>query len=309
MPALGRLFITPADLERKVSIRYRSAGQLTDVVGKLINWQDEKFTVLNKHDKEVSVAALEIVAAKVVAPEVSAAWVQSMALRVWQAKETEQLGDWVLQATGGATSRVNSALLVGLPSESVDVSLQKVIDWYQAKDLTPLVHLSSPGIFDTNLKKLDFKETHLIDFLTKKAASTKPEIEFIVEDSLSSEWLRAVNQNNGEGRKVDDFTLKSGDFVRYLSLQTDGKISGTARIAAESGFALVTNLWVSEANRNQKIAQNLMQAVEYLAVSVGIEQVWLQVLHSNLAAQNLYRKIGYQTHHQYRYWAYSPERH
>jgi N-acetylglutamate synthase len=309
MPALGRLFITPADIGRKVSIRYRSAGQLTDVVGELINWQDEKFTVLNKHNTEVSVAAVEIVAAKVVAPEVSAAWVQSMALRVWQAKETEQLGDWVLQATGGATSRVNSALLVGLPSDNIDTSLQKVIDWYQVRDLTPLVHLSSPGIFDNNLKKLSFEQTHLIDFLSKKTAKLAPGFDFTVEDNLSSSWLQAVNQNNGEGRKVDDFTLKSGDFVRYLSLIIDGKISATARIAAESGFALVTNLWVSESIRNQKIAQNLMQAVEYLAADVGIDRIWLQVLHSNLAAQNLYKKIGYQIHHQYRYWAYSPKRH
>lgn len=309
MPALGRLFITPADLGRKVSIRYRSGDQLTDVLGTLINWQDEKFTVLNKHNHEVSVTALDIVAAKVVAPEVSAAWVQSMALRLWQAKDSEQIGDWVLQATGGATSRVNSALLVGLPDNEVDLSLQKVINWYQKRDLMPLVHLSSPGIFDTNLKKLDFKKTHLIDFLTKKTADIKPEIDFIIENSLSSEWLATVNQNNGEGRKVDDFTLKSGDFVRFISLKQANKICATVRISAEAGFALVTNLWVSESLRNQKIAQNLMAAVEQLAASVGLDKIWLQVLHTNQPAQNLYKKIGYQLHHQYRYWAYTTDRH
>jgi ribosomal protein S18 acetylase RimI-like enzyme len=307
MPALGRLFITPADLGRKISIRYHSDGQLTDVVGTLVKWQDEKFTVLNKHKAEVSVAALDIFAAKVVAPEVSAAWVQSMALKVWQAKEVENLGDWVLQATGGATSRVNSALLVGLPNESVEISLEKIINWYQARDLTPLVHLSSPGIFDTTLKSFNFKKTYLIDFLTKKADSIKPVIDFTIEEDLSSEWLQVVNQNNGEGRKVDDFTLKSGDFVRFISLKQDGKICATARLAAESGFALVTNLWVSESLRNQKIAQNLMQAVELLATSVNLDQIWLQVLRTNKPAQNLYKKIGYQLHHQYRYWAYSTD--
>lgn len=305
MPALGRLFITPADINKRVTIRYWSDGALTDVLGTLVKYQNGKFTVFTKHEHEVSVPFLKIVAAKVVAPEIGASWVEAMATKVWGATETQLLGDWILQAAGGGASRVNSCLMVGLPNQADPaLAIKELINWYQVRNLTPLAQISLPGIYDEYLTKAGFEKIYLIDFLTKLITKAEVNMDFETTPDLSDEWLRVVNQNNGEKRQVDPVTLNSGSFVRFFSFKKADEILATARLAITDGFALVTNLWVSENLRNQGVAQQLMQCVENLAIDAKIDQIWLQVLHSNQPAQALYKKIGYELHHQYCYWAY-----
>jgi len=308
MPALGRLFVTPADLGRKVSIRYLDEAQLTDVLGQLVDWKPGWFLVKNKHDDLIKVPTSQIVASKVVPPAAAAGWVLSMALKVWRASETEAMGDWTLQATGGGTARVNSCLLVGQPNVPVVNALQKIVTWYQEKNLVPLVHLSAPGVFDEDLKNFGFKKTYLIDFLSKENVTASVTFEFLVEDSLSNAWLEAVNKNNGEGRRLDAVTLAGGEIVKFISLFKDDEIIATARWAIAEDFALVTNLWVAENHRQKSIASEMMKLIENLALNIGVKRTWLQVLSTNQAAQRLYQKIGYQRHHQYQYWAYKPER-
>jgi N-acetylglutamate synthase len=308
MPALGRLFVTPADLGRKVSIRYLDHSQLTDALGQLVDWKPGWFFVKNKRDELIKIPISQIVASKVVAPEASAGWVLSMALRVWRASEVESLGDWTLQATGGGTARVNSCLIVGLANIPVANALQKVVSWYQAKNLDPLVHLPAPGVFDEDLKNFGFTKTYLIDFLSKENVSSSIALDFLVEDSLSNAWFEAVNRNNGEGRKVDAITLESGEVTKFISLISNDEIIATARLAVVENFALVTNLWVSQSHRQKSIASEIMKLIENLALEIGVKRTWLQVLNTNRAAQNLYQKIGYQKHHQYQYWAFKSER-
>lgn len=304
MPTLGRLFVTPADLGRKVSIRYLNQSQLTDALGQLVDWKAGCFFLKNKRDELIEIPFSQIVASKVVAPEVSAAWVQSMALKGWRASQVEALGDWKLQAASGGTARVNSCLLVGLPNILISDALQKVVTWYQEKNIKPLVQLSAPGVFDEDLIKFGFKKTYLIDFLFKETAKSSIALEFLIEDTLSSTWLAVVNENIGKGRKVDAVTLESGEITKFISLASDSKIIATARLTVTEGFGLITNLWVAKLHRKKSIASEITKLSENLAFQVGLKRIWLQVLSTNLAAQNLYRKIGYQRHHQYQYWAY-----
>lgn len=308
MPALGRIFVTPADLGRKVSIRYLLAGVPTDALGILQDWQNGFFFVQTKSLAIKKVPLLNIIAAKVIAPEVSAAWVAAKALQVWRASETQNLGDWILQATGGGTARVNSCLLVGLPNAPIAKSLGEVVAWYQARKQTPLAHLSAPGAFDHELALAGFEKTHLIDFLVKDVVRQRNQMDFAIEDELSERWLNTVNTNNGENRRIDRLTLESGDWVRFLSLQEGGEIIATARIAGVEDFALVTNLFVTEQHRGSGIGQEIMLAVENIAFEFNLKQLWLQVLHTNQAAQNLYHKLQYRHHHQYQYWAYLQNR-
>ena len=308
MPALGRIYVTPADLGRKVSIRHLVAGVPTDALGELIDWRDENFYVKSKAQIIKAVPFKNIIAAKVVAPEFSAAWVLTKALEVWRAKESENLGDWILQSTGGGAARVNSCLLVGQPNKSIEESLAELIAWYHARELTPIAHLSAPGVFDRALLKCGFEKTHLIDFLYKDVIPAQVEMNFVVESRLSESWFTAVNKNYGPDRSVERFTLESGSWVRFLSLEKFGTIVATARIAGVEDFALITNLYVDETHRGLGIGQELMKAVENIAFEFKMKKIWLQVMHTNQEAQNLYKKLGYLLHHRYQYWAYLQSR-
>lgn len=308
MPALGQIFLTPADIGRKVSIRYLVNGAATDALGTLLDWQAGVCFVATKTNSIKEVPYKNVIAAKVVAPDVSAAWVQAQALKVWRAQETQKLGDWVLQSSGGATARVNSCLLVGLPKTSIEKSLAEVISWYQERKLTPLVHLSAPGAFDQELAKIGFEKTHLIDFLFKSVTQQQVEINFEIDNTLTEPWLGAIRKNYGDERRIESYTLESGDWVRFLSLREHNEIVATARISGVQDFALVTNLFVNESHRGLGIAQSLMKTIEIIASEFKMKHLWLQVMHSNQPAKKLYKKLQFQPHHQYQYWAYSQNR-
>lgn len=304
MPALGRILVTPADLGRKVSLRYLANNQPTDALGELVGFLDARFLVKTKLNQIKEVNIQNLIAAKVVPPERSAAWVEENALQVWQAHETQTLGDWYLQASGGQSTRVNSCLLVGMPNQEISQGLKSVIEWYQKRELIPTVHLSAPGVFDQALEKAGFTKTRLINFMTKKVSKQKVESSIKISKDLQDDWFEAVNASTHDGRGVSRHTLQSGDWVRYLSVAVDQKIIATARIGAVKDFALITNLWVDPTFRQKGIAQNLMKELENQAFAEGIEQIWLQVLSTNQSAINLYEKLGFNLHHQYQYWAY-----
>ena len=53
----------------------------------------------------------------------------------WPAVEVERIGDWVLRAAGGFSARANSALLLGDPGAPWDEAVERVVAFYDRRDL------------------------------------------------------------------------------------------------------------------------------------------------------------------------------
>ena len=66
------------------------------------------------------VPEVDVVAAKVVPPELSAEAMQRVAEAGWPPFETAPLGEWTLRASGGLTGRANSVRVAGDPGARVD---------------------------------------------------------------------------------------------------------------------------------------------------------------------------------------------
>jgi hypothetical protein len=152
--ALLAVRIGPADAGRRVTVRRRlEDGQLSDVVGVLRSWSSDGVLVVEKRSGEqVAVRADDVVAAKVVAPELSADAMQKVAELGWPPAETEQLGDWVLRATGGITGRANSVRAAGDPGLPLDDALGAVVRWYSERGLPPMLQLPQPSPYDDRLE-------------------------------------------------------------------------------------------------------------------------------------------------------------
>ena len=60
---------------------------------------------------------------------------------LWQAPETEPLGEWRLRAAAGFTGRANSALPLGDPGLPLPEAVTEVEEWYRRRDLRPMIVL------------------------------------------------------------------------------------------------------------------------------------------------------------------------
>jgi hypothetical protein len=154
-PAAGRpaallaVRITPADAGRRVTVRHRIDGDLlTDVVGILRSWSDGILAVERRTGEVVAVPADDVVAAKVVAPELSAEAMQRVAEAGWPPFETAALGEWALRASDGLSGRANSVRVAGDPGLPAQDALERVSAWYAERGLPPILQLPEPSLWD-----------------------------------------------------------------------------------------------------------------------------------------------------------------
>ena len=142
--------LTSHDVGRRVSVRRRVEGGLTDVLGHLLDLSDAHLEVLSRGEV-LTLATADVTAAKVVppatprrgwkVPDVSPADMQRICWAGWPAREHERLGDWALRAHGGITGRANSAMAVGDPGTAVEDALARTSRWYADRALPPLLQL------------------------------------------------------------------------------------------------------------------------------------------------------------------------
>ena len=85
----------------------------------------------------------------------------------------------------------------------------------------------------------------------------------------------------------------------YCTLLRDGKAVACASTASEQGYALLQNVIVHPEFRGKGLGEKLCRAVIGKAREQGARYVYLQVVQTNEAAMNLYRKLGFRDSGEY----------
>ncbi len=88
--------------------------------------------------------------------------------------------------------------------------------------------------------------------------------------------------------------LKERDSSCFLVAKSEGRVVGYAGFWLIFDEAHITNLAVHPEYRKKKIGERLIRFLLKLAVSKGAKRATLEVRPSNLAAQNLYKKFGFE---------------
>ena len=309
MTAIGRLRISPADIGRRVSVRYLTEEGLSDVLGQLVSWSGDWPTgiikIRKKDDSFQDVISGKIIAAKVIEPEIGCLDLQRDSESTWVPLETESLGDWVLRFSGNESARANSCRLDGRPENSTDESLLKIIDWYKTKKAAAMVQSPKPGAFDEALARNNFVEAaHALYMIADTVESNQAQV--IIENELSSKWFDAVMAAETKSPRLSKELLVSGSYVRFASIVDEkNKIIATGRVSASQDLAMVTTVWVDENHRSKGLAKSIMLALSNEVFKIGHKIIALQVLKSNVPAVGLYESLGYQIHHDYAYYRYT----
>lgn len=320
--ALLAVRISPADVGRRVTVRHRvdhPGASLTDVVGRLVTWTGGTLRVERRDGSQVEVPERDVVAAKVVAPEVAAETMQAVAERGWPPFETEARGDWVLRWSDGVTGRANSVRVAGSPGVPLVDALETVARWYADRGAPALLQVPVPSAYDDALDAAGWsvaRRTVLRTGSTAEvlAAAEGPRpagVHVVRGHEPSAELLELVDP----GLDPEALTrILVGPAERVLVEVRDdaGALLGTGRASATGGvggsgrWAGVTSIATVPAARRRGIATLVMAELARWSLEHDCPRTYLQSLASNDAASALYERLGMPVHHAYVYRSPTP---
>ncbi|GIO40073.1 ribosomal-protein-alanine acetyltransferase [Paenibacillus antibioticophila] len=111
-----------------------------------------------------------------------------------------------------------------------------------------------------------------------------PDIMIIEHESFTLPWSEEAFRNE----------LTMNHFAKYLVMELDGQPIAYAGMWTIVDEAHITNIAVRTAYRGQGLGETLLLQLIQLAMEYRIERMTLEVRESNLVAQALYRKLGFE---------------
>ncbi|MFZ5849096.1 MAG: GNAT family N-acetyltransferase [Actinomycetota bacterium] len=330
-PGLG-----PHVLGQRVVVRRLVPGEtgpsggpaFVDVLGVLETWADGVATVRKEDGEVVRIKIADVVSGKPVPPRpsarlrVTAAVAERRALASWPARETEHLDDWVLRAADGFSSRANSVLAVGDPGLPLGPALARVVEFYRARGLPPLAQVVVDSDEHRDLAAAGWvgarpgEDDTLFQLASVSAArrsvrrSLPPVVPTVtVSSHVDAAWLADDERALSHGEAAVG-VLAGPVEVGLVSVRATGsdEVVAKGRVARGNGdepgdedWAGITNVWVSPDHRRQGLGTVVMSALLEWAAERGATTAYLQVRGDNPAAIAAYEKLGFTTHHAYRY--------
>jgi ribosomal protein S18 acetylase RimI-like enzyme len=240
----------------------------------------------------------------------------------WPPLERARLGGWLLRAGAGFTGRANSVLPLGSPGVSLSDAIEHCEGWYDERGLRRLFVLFGPAGFSVEddllgreLLARGYEPFNNTTVLTAPVRALPAEVphpsgaRVRLASTPSPQWWEAWAALDGRTGSAGSEPAAAGVVMSgspdqlFASLEVDGVVTGVVRVAFAQGWAGVFALHVSPEHRRTGVAVQLMGAVADASRSRGIRSVYLQVLMASSPARSLYERLGFSTHHEYRYLA------
>ena len=330
----------------RVVVRHRldapdplSGATLTDVVGRLLDSDEDGLVVLTRRG-EVRVRRSLVIAAKEIPPTPSRRGAPHRALSVealqrvmvgaWPAMETESLGDWLLRASRGFTNRANSVLTAGSPGVPVPAALDAVERWYAGRGLPANVAVAGPVSLDVASDPVGAEAlargyvprvaTLVLTARTRLVAGAEttagagvaatgletpgavpPGLHRVeVGEDLTDEWFTAYRSY----RQVDPVAARailtgSPAQVFGTAREEHGGVVGIGRLGVSDAWGGVAAMWVAPHARRRGLASALLVALARSAEDSGAASLHLQADADNADALAFYAGRGFERHHAY----------
>ena len=298
-PPTGRHLLGPHVVGQRVVVRRLVRGEtgptggpaLTDVLGTCLAWGDGGCVVAVEGGARLTIALSDIVSGKPVPARpsprlrVAPAVAQRRALALWPDLRTEPLGDWLLRHSPTSRARrANSVLAMG--PAAVEAPLERVVGWY-ADRTGRAVAAVLPG----SAEERAFREAGW--GAESGEGDTLFQVAGVAQVARSLRGLAPGADRAGEPE------LDERD--RLVMVRIGDRASGVAAYADDwVGFR---GIRVDPGHRRQGLGLAVMAALVEWGAERGATTAYLQVLADNTPALALYDRIGFATHHAYRYLA------
>ncbi len=226
--------------------------------------------------------------------------IERAASATWPAAEQVLMGDWILRATGKFTMRANSALALGDPHIEISQAIDKVVAFYQERNLTPTIHVALPTYveLDALLASKGWSEKIVVHVMVSDINVGKTMNEGIgtweYSTEPSDEW---IGLQKDDGAKE---IMKRSPAI-YAGLRIDGRLIAVGRTANFEKWTVLTRLFVHPDFRGKGLGKDLVINLLKAAAKQGATKALLQVDSKNENAIALYKKMGFTLHHAYKY--------
>ena len=285
---------------------------MTDVLGVCESWEDGRVVVRREQGDVVEIATADIVSGKQVPPRPSRhhrldpVAADRLALPGWLPVESEPLGEWVLRASDGFSSRGNSVLALGDPGRPLGDAVERVAAWYRERGLPPRAHVH-PGTptaeafagagwspYEPTLLMLG-SVSRVLRRLGRPAGVDVRHAE-VVDDAWLVSDTRAARYG-AAARQV----LESGEVTLATVRDESGTVLARGRGAFHDDWVGVSSLATREDRRRTGLGTAVLRSLLEWGAERGATTTYLQVVVANTAAQELYQGYGYDVHHRYDY--------
>lgn len=216
------------------------------------------------------------------------------------------IGTWRLRAGLGATGRANSTWAPGAPRESVAVTVDTMEEWYRDRGLTPRFQVfdhTEPDLV-AELERRDWPST--VDSLVMVA----PIPTVIDRAPVPAADGRTIGTSPepkatfaglvGDHRRLTEVT-GSRLPQRFVTLSDGGEPLGGGMATVDGRWAAVGAMNTRPEARRRGVASAVLFALAAAAADLGADTMWLQVQSDNVGAVALYRGLGFDVVHRYRY--------
>ena len=267
---------------------------MTDVLGTCTSWGDGECVVQPETGPPVRIALADIVSGKPVPPRPSVRHrvaprdAQLRALSLWPDLETRPVGDWLLRRSPTSTARRANSVLAFGPAGVQDAYAQVVAHYPR-----PIAAVL-PGSAEDDL----FRGHGWV----------------LESDDADTEFrIASVAQVVRRVRSLDTGAARDARPPRAAAPPLEMVETGPGVVRASigevaSGIAAYDRDWVGfrsievvPEHRRRGWGLAVMAALLDWGAEQGATTAYLQVLGDNVAALALYEKLGFSTHHAYRY--------
>jgi GNAT superfamily N-acetyltransferase len=284
---------------------------MTDVLGVCESWDDGVMAVRRAEGDLVIIETADIVSGKPVPPRptrhrhLDPAEADRLACPGWEPVESEPLGEWVLRASGGFSSRGNSVLALGDPGMPLPEAVEQVAGWYRRRGLGPRAHVH----LDTDAAAAfaeagwtAYEPTLLmlagVSRVLRRLGPGDAQVQH--RDTVDAGWLASDERAARYGEPARQ-VLESGEVTFATVRDEDGGVLARGRGAFHGDWVGVSSLWTREDVRRTGLGSAVLGSLLGWGSEHGATTTYLQVVLSNVAAQQLYEAHGYEVHHRYDY--------
>ena len=284
---------------------------MTDVLGVCEPWEDGVVPVRREDGSVVTGATRDIVSGKPVPPRpslhrrLSAEQADRLALPGWLPAESETLGEWVLRASGGFSSRGNSVFALGDPGVDLDEAAARVAQWYRARSLPPRAHVRPEGrvaaAFEGGGRSTSQPTLLMLAPVSRvlRSLGTRPTVQVSHDVAVDAGWL-ATDERAARFGEAARSVLEAGE-VTFATVRDGRTVLARGRGAFHGDWVGVSCLWTREDLRGTGLNSAVLKSLLSWGAGRGATTTYLQVVVSNHAAVQIYEAHGYEVHHRYDY--------